>query len=93
MMIIVTIILAFYTGSTAVCVNGAVRLVNGNRPSEGSVQICVKGAWEHVCQSYDWSGVTTKVVCRQLGYSTTCELLFHRDLQAKFNNYVNFSPI
>ena len=65
----------FYTGS-AVCVNGAVRLVNGSRPSEGSVQLCVKGAWEYVCEAHYWSaGANAKVVCRQLGYSTTCELI------------------
>ena len=29
--------------------NGAVRLVNGRRASEGSVQICVNGVWGHVC--------------------------------------------
>ena len=53
--------------------NGAVRLVNGRRPSEGSVQICVNGVWGHVCGDY-WSTANAKVTCRQLGYSTTCEL-------------------
>ena len=50
--------------------NGAVRLVNGRRASEGSVQICVNGVWGHVCGS-SWSTSNTRVVCRQLGYSTT----------------------
>ena len=62
-----------YTGSTS-CVNGAVHLVNGRRPSEGAVQICVNGVWGHVC-GYYWSTTNAKVVCSQLGYSTTCELL------------------
>ena len=53
--------------------NGAVRLVNGRRPSEGSVQICVNGVWGHVCGDY-WYADNAKVTCRQLGYSTTCEL-------------------
>ena len=33
--------------------NGTVRLVNGRRASEGSVQICVNGVWGHVC-GYGW---------------------------------------
>ena len=53
--------------------NGAVRLVNGRRASEGSVQICVDGVWGHVCGG-SWSAANTKVVCRQLGYSTMCKL-------------------
>ena len=57
--------------------NGAVRLVNGRRASEGSVQICVNGVWGHVCGGYEyyffdnyWSTFNARVVCRQLGYST-----------------------
>ena len=61
-----------YTGRTG-CVNGAVRLVNGRRASEGSVQICVDGVWGHVCGNY-WYAANAKVVCRQLGYSTMCKL-------------------
>ena len=69
-----------YTGSTN-CVNGAVRLVNGRRPSEGSVQICVNGVWGYVCGKYYYDIFSTtaaknaRVVCRQLGYSTSCKLL------------------
>ena len=54
--------------------NEAVRLVNGRRPSEGSVQICVDGVWGHVCGQTYWSDANARVVCHQLGYSTTCEL-------------------
>ena len=53
--------------------NGAVRIVNGRRSSEGSVQICVNGVWGHVC-GYYWSADNARVVCHQLGYSATCEL-------------------
>ena len=58
--------------------NDAVRLVNGRRLSEGSVQICVDGVWGHVCESYYYSTTSVnsaRVVCRQLGYSTSCKLL------------------
>ena len=69
-----------YIGSTG-CVNGAVRLVNGRRPSEGSVQICIDGVWGHVCEYYYWFWERTlannaRVVCRQLGFSTSCKLLY-----------------
>ena len=66
-----------HVGSTG-CVNGAIRLVNGRRPSEGSVQICVDGVWGHVCEGHYYSMTTAnnaRVVCRQLGYSTSCKLL------------------
>ena len=59
--------------------NGTVRLVNGRRASEGSVQICVNGVWGHVC-GYGWHSNfnNARVVCRQLGYSTTgIETFFH----------------
>ena len=61
--------------------NGAVRLVNGRRPSEGSVQICVDGVWGHMCEEFFphfiWERIAAnnaRVVCRQLGYSTSCKL-------------------
>ena len=68
--------ISWYAGSTG-CVNDAVRLVNGRRPSEGSVQICVDGVWGHVCDYYySMTSVNNaRVVCRQLGYSTLCKLL------------------
>ena len=57
--------------------NGTVRLVNGRRASEGSVQICVNGVWGQVCGDYFhfflpnyWTTSNARVVCRQLGYST-----------------------
>ena len=57
--------------------DGAIRLINGRRPSEGSVQICVDGVWGHVCGGGSWSAANAKVVCDQLGYSTACELTTH----------------
>ena len=45
--------------------NGTVRLV----------QICVNGVWGHVC-GYDWYTSNARVVCRQLGYSTTGKTMF-----------------
>ena len=56
--------------------NGTVRLVNGRRASEGSVQICVNGVWGHVCRDY-WSSSNARVVCRQLGYSSIGFMLIY----------------
>lgn len=48
------------------CVEGAVYLVNGNLPSEGTIQICKDGEWGTVCD--DFFGVEeARIVCRQLG--------------------------
>ena len=50
-----------------VCNHTDVRLVNGNPPQEGQVEICLNGLWGLVC-SNRWDANDAKVVCRQLGY-------------------------
>ena len=50
-----------------VCNHTDVRLVNGNTPQEGEVEICLNGLWGSVC-SNRWDINDAKVVCRQLGY-------------------------
>ncbi|GIL85272.1 hypothetical protein Vretifemale_13878 [Volvox reticuliferus] len=71
-----------YTRSAVVCLsylrpsarryicnnNGAVRLVAGATPAEGTIQICKGGVWGTVCND-GWDDTDATVVCRQLGYT------------------------
>ena len=63
----------------APCTTGEVRLVGGNVPNEGRVEVCINNVWGTVCDD-GWSSTDASVVCRQLGYSTegqTLILVFH----------------
>ncbi len=47
--------------------DGDVRLVGSNSPTEGRVEMCYRGIWGSVCNR-GWNKVEAAVVCRQLGF-------------------------
>ena len=49
------------------CVEGEVRLRNGDDESEGRIELCINHAWGTICGSY-WASIDSNVVCRQLGH-------------------------
>ena len=53
---------------TLVCVNGDIRLINGQTIYEGRVEVCVNNNWGTVCDDF-WDNTDASVVCRQAGFS------------------------
>ena len=45
-----------------------IRLVGGDSPSEGRVEILHQGVWGTICHSH-WSVNDANVICRELGYA------------------------
>ena len=54
------------------CSEGSVRLVGGELPNEGIVEICTINEWGSICDD-GWDRPEARVVCRQLGYEDTAD--------------------
>ena len=56
------------------CIILDIRLVGGNVPTEGRVEIIVDGEWGTICD-FGWDLNDAHTVCRQLGYQGASEAL------------------
>ena len=61
------------------CDDGALRLVGGDNPLEGRVEICINNAWGTICDS-TFNQDDADVICRQLGviHNGRMEIEFHQ---------------
>lgn len=54
--------------------DGELRLVSGNNPSSGRLEILKNGLWGTVCSS-QFDKVDADVACKQLGYNHSIKIL------------------
>ena len=54
--------------AAVICVTGDVRLVGGNNPREGRLEMCYFNQWGTICSNSMTSQVA-QVACRQLGFA------------------------
>ena len=73
------------TTSRPECSSGDLRVVGGERESEGRVEICVEGFWGTVRDS-GWDQREALVVCRQSGFGTRGKNDFYHLINLSFDD-------
>ena len=63
------------------CVDGDLRLVDGNDTNEGRLEICFNNAWGTICGDL-LNQTEAAVACNQLGFSTEGVVLY------RYNTYL-----
>ena len=58
------------TSSSASCIDGSIRLVDGETEWEGRLEVCFNQRWGTV-GGETWDSTETDVVCRELGYQSS----------------------
>ena len=71
--------MSFYFSLCTACNSGDIRLVNGNSPNEGRVEVCNEDGWGTVCDNL-WTQEDANVACRQAGFSRFGEWIQNYDL-------------
>lgn len=66
--VLIVIPFSFFCTCIIACNDGEVRLVNGTRPHNGRVEMCIGNTWGTISDDR-WSYADGRVLCRQLGYS------------------------
>ena len=59
----------------AQCIDNSIRLIGELSQYEGIVLICRGGSWGKVCGEYYRNQQASRVICRQLGFSSQGQLL------------------
>ena len=49
------------------CNETEIRLVDGQTPADGRVEVCIDGHWGSVCDDR-WDSRDAQVVCQQMGF-------------------------
>ena len=72
------------------CIEGDLRLVDGNSSMEGRVEVCTQGIWGaiYAYYFYPWNVNNAKVVCRQLGHPWNCKPTNDESNMHNLYNYI-----
>ena len=67
------------------CIDGSLRLVGSDDPTQGRVEICHNNVWGTVCEN-SWNDIDAAVVCRQLNFTGTVQVILYTVNEMLLNN-------